>query len=91
MGSGGIQLGEAMKESRIPYAVIITLLVQAAGILIWASQLDTRDNAMEQRTASGIGLNEKFARLEERLENMKQDIGGIRRELDRLTDKLLKP
>jgi Tfp pilus assembly protein PilO len=76
---------------RIPFAVLITVLVQAAGVLIWATQLDARVGGMEQQVMSTTALNEKFARLEERLENMKQDLGGMKRQLDHLSDRLLKP
>jgi len=78
-------------DRRLPFAVIVTLLVQAAGALVWATELDARVNGLEQQLVTSSSLNEKFARLEERLENMKQDIEGIKHQLDHLTDRLLKP
>jgi len=77
-------------QRRMPYALIITLLVQAASVLIWATQLDARVNGMEQQCAGASGLMEKFARLEERIDGVKQDIGNVKHQLDRLTDRLLK-
>ena len=74
---------------RIPLAVIITLLVQCIGAVIWATQLDARVAAMEEQSVSTVVLNEKFARLEERLDNMKQDLSGMKRQLDRLTERFL--
>jgi hypothetical protein len=68
---------------RLPMALLVTLLMQVASVLIWATQLDARVNNIEQLCTNNSGLNEKFARLDERLDGMKH-------QLDRLTDKLLK-
>lgn len=76
-------------DTRIPVAVLISCLLQVAGALIWATQLDARVNTLEERTLDGKGLNEKFARLEERLDFMKQDLAGMKQQLDHLTDKLI--
>ena len=68
---------------RLPMALLLTIIIQAGSALIWATQLDARVNNVEQLCNGNSGLNEKFARLEERLDGMKH-------QLDRLTDKLLK-
>jgi hypothetical protein len=78
-------------DRRISIALIISLLVQIASALIWATQLDARVSHMEQQVISNNGLNEKFARLDERLDDMKQNLDGIKHQLDQLTDHLLKP
>ena len=78
-------------DRHVSVAVILMLLFQVAGVLIWATQLEARVGGMEQQSVNSSTLNEKFARLEERLENMKQDIGSMKRQLDRLTERLLKP
>lgn len=84
------KLSDGWKIDRhIPVAVILTLLIQVGGVLIWATQLDARVSGIEQQAISSNTLNEKFARLDERLDNMKQDIAGIKRQLDKLTDRLL--
>jgi Tfp pilus assembly protein PilO len=77
-------------DKRVPVAVILTMFIQIAGILIWAAQLDARVGNMERQVIGETSLNEKFARLEERLENMKQDIVSLRHQIDRLTERLLK-
>lgn len=69
--------------------VVFTLLVQAGGILIWATQLDARVNVIEQQSMNTTSMNEKFARLEERLDGMRQNIDDMKRQLNRLTDRLL--
>lgn len=68
---------------RLPLAILVTLLAQAASVLIWATQLDARVNNIEHICSGNSNLNEKFARLDERLDDMKQ-------QLDRITNKLLK-
>lgn len=77
-------------ERRIPVAVILTLLVQMGGALIWAAQLDARVDSIEIKHVDDRHLNEKFARLEERLDFLKQDIGGMKHQLAQLTDKLIR-
>lgn len=73
----------------MPWAVVMTLLMQASGALVWATQLEARVGAVEQQGVSTAVFNEKFARLDERLENMKRDIDGIRRQIENLTSHLL--
>jgi hypothetical protein len=75
---------------RMPMALIFTLLMQAAVILIWATQLDARVNGVEQQMLGNHGLNEKFAKLEERLDDVKQGMGDIKRQIEQLTQNLLK-
>ena len=76
-------------DRRIPFAVILTMLLQLAGALIWATQLDARVGNVEEQMVSDSSLNEKFGRLDERLESLKQNMDGIKRQLDKLTDRLL--
>ena len=71
-------------------AAIVTLLMQAGAILIWATQLDARVNGVEQQMMNNHGLNEKFAKLEERLDDVKQGMGEIKRQIEQLTENLLK-
>ncbi len=71
-------------------AAVVTLLMQAGAILIWATQLDARVNGVEQQMMNNHGLNEKFAKLEERLDDVKQGMGEIKRQIEQLTQNLLK-
>jgi len=77
-----------MVDRRVPIAVIVTLLIQMGGALVWATQLDARVGDMERQTITSASLNEKFARLEERLDDMKQNLAAMKRQLDHLTDRL---
>ena len=77
-------------DKRIPIALLITIVLQVGAVLIWATQLDARVNQLEQYTMADSGLNEKFARLEERLDSVKQNLVGVRQQLDNITDKLIR-
>ena len=76
-------------DKRIPVALFISIILQMGGALIWASQLDARVNQLEQNTLADSGLGEKFARLEERLDSLKQNLAGMRQQLDHITDQLM--
>lgn len=84
-----IQEGHWTLDRRIPFAVILTMVMQIVAALVWATQLDARVNNVEAKITTDAGLSEKFARLDERLEGMKQNIDGMKHQLDRLTDKLV--
>ena len=75
---------------RIPLAVTGMLLAQASGILIWATQLDARVAGIEQQGMNGRNLNEKFAALETRLDDVREGMGDIKRQIAQLTQNLLK-
>jgi len=75
-------------DRRVPIAVIVTLLIQMGGALVWATQLDARVGDVERQEITSANLNEKFARLEERLDDMKQNLAAMKRQLDHVTDRL---
>ena len=77
-------------DRRISLAFVMTLVLQFAGILIWATQLDARVTRVEQQSADNIGLAERFARVEERLDNVKQDTNAMKQLLSNLTEKLIR-
>ncbi len=77
-------------DRRVPVAVMIMLLMQVGGVLVWATQLDARVSGIERQAITTGMLNEKFTRLDERLDNMKQDLSEVRQQLGRLTERLLK-
>ena len=77
-------------DRRIPIAVIITLLMQMIGALIWATELDARVGAIEKQNSGMGNVIEKFARLEERLDQVKDDMGYVKRKLDYVTDRMIR-
>jgi hypothetical protein len=74
-------------DKRVPVAVIIAMILQIAGILVWATQLDARVGGVEQQLQGESLLLEKFARLEERLEFLKRDVEGIGRKIDTMQER----
>lgn len=82
---------QAKTGLRLPAAAVMAVLAQAAGIIVWATQLDARVADIEQKSVNEAKLSEQFARLDERLDHMRQDIGEIKNELNHLADRLMRP
>ena len=77
-------------DRRIPIAVMIALLMQAAGALIWATELDARVEHIERQSSGSSSNDEKFGRIEERLDSIKENIDAMKRQIDHLTYRLIK-
>lgn len=82
-GAGGV-----LAYGRVSVTLIATLILQAAGVLIWATHLESRVNNMEQQSVNAVMLNEKFARLDERMEHLKQQILVMNTQLEQLNKRL---
>src|SRR5258708_327545 len=74
-------------DHRVPLTLIVTLLIQAGAALIWATQLDARVNQMEEQSINGSVIDQKFVGLEQRLDDMKQDLLEVKRQLNRLMER----
>lgn len=77
-------------DRRIPIAVIGALVMQMMGAIIWVTELDARVSYVENQSLGNINANEKFARLEERLDAIRQNVDSIKRDVSQITDRLLK-
>jgi len=77
-------------DRRVPLTVLVALLVQFAAAIVWATQLDARVDMIERHAMDGSGLSVRFARLEERLEFLKQDMSFLKTQLDQLNQHLLR-
>ena len=77
-------------DRRIPVTLLVMLFLQMVGAIIWATQLDARVNRVEAQAEGSADIGETIARMDERLNNMRQDIGGMRQQLNQLTERLLK-
>jgi len=73
----------------VPPTVLFALAMQLAGALVWASQLEARMQGVEKLTGGPPQMNEKFGRLEERLDGLRGDISAMRRQVQTLTDRML--
>lgn len=73
-------------ERKVPVAVITIFFIQVITVIVWATQLAARVEHVEQKALSNEVASEKFARLEERLEHIREDITIIRRQIEKATD-----
>jgi|GEM_PF-1272059 len=48
-----------------PLAVVVTVVIQTAFVLLWVGRAGARLDMMEQRLEQQAGVNERLARLEE--------------------------
>lgn len=81
---------ETMQERimHMPWTLFLTLVMQFIGVLIWATQLEARVEHTERLLQGAMALNEKFARLEERIDGVKQEMAGMREQAQILNKKL---
>lgn len=79
---------EGLLAGRIPVGILFALAMQLAGALVWASHLEARVAGVEKQTAHTVLLNERFARLEERLDNLKVETSGVRQEMQVLNQRI---
>jgi hypothetical protein len=72
-------------DRRIPIALLATLIMQFAAALIWASRLNARVETLEIHAEHSHDLSEKLARIDERVQAMKQDTDFIKQSINRIT------
>lgn len=70
-----------MFERKITLAVVLALMMQTGGALIWAGAAAQRIEVLEERVAMARPVAERLARVETELEVM-------RAQLDRIEDKV---
>lgn len=69
-------------DKRIPIALLITLFLQIAMAIIWATQLNARVDSLEEKAVYSSDFGEKLARIDERLQSVKQYMEDIKHELE---------
>jgi hypothetical protein len=72
-----------MRE-RWPLAIIITVLLQAAGALLWAGQAAARIDELQTRIEAQAPVAERLARLEEQAASTRAALDRIEAKLDRI-------
>lgn len=68
-------------DKRIPIALLLMLFIQIVSGIVWATQLNARVGNLENEAGASAGFGEKLARIDERLQNLKQDMEFIKREV----------
>ncbi|HRE44322.1 MAG TPA: hypothetical protein PKY87_10170 [Terricaulis sp.] len=69
-------------DPRITIAVIVTIILQTAGALLWAGQAAARLEAVERAVAIQPEVADRLARLEEQVSDARRALGRIERKLD---------
>lgn len=70
-------------DRRVSFAFLLSLLIQLLTLVIWATYLEARVGSLELSHGRDIAVPERLARLEERVEAVRQDVAFIRREMER--------
>ncbi|MEZ5691470.1 MAG: hypothetical protein R3D71_07390 [Rickettsiales bacterium] len=77
-------------DKRIPIALLVTLFLQIAAALIWASQLNARVGMLEQESLNSALFGEKLARIDERLQSVRQHMEDIKDKVENIDERLSK-
>ena len=75
-------------DKRIPIALLMTLILQIFAGLIWATQLNARVGTLENQAISTSNFGEKLARIDERLQGMKQYMEDIKHQIEIVNGRL---
>lgn len=70
-------------DMRITLALIVAVVLQAAGGFIWTGRAAARLDAVEARTAKTDEMAERLARLEEQTAQVRASLARIERKLER--------
>jgi type VI protein secretion system component VasK len=69
-------------DPRVTIAVILALILQTAGALMWAGRAAARLDAVERAVATQPEVAERLARLEEQVGEARRSLTRIERRLD---------
>lgn len=75
-------------DRHIPVALICTLILQTAGAVWWASQLQSRVTELERVNVSTSSQADRLVKLETRFESVLEKLGDIRATLGRFEPRL---
>lgn len=70
-------------DARVTYALILALVLETAGALIWAGRAAARLDEVERAVATQPEVAERLARLEEQISEARRSLTRIERRLDR--------
>ena len=69
-------------DRTITSGIILAVLVQTAGALLWAGTAEARLSQLETQAAADLPVAERLARLEEQMVGARQSLTRIERRLD---------
>jgi hypothetical protein len=70
-------------DPRVTYALILALLLQAAGGLMWAGRAAARLDELERAVATQPEVAERLARLEEQITEARRSLARVEQRLER--------
>ena len=69
-------------DRTITFSLVVAVLVQTAGALLWAGAAEARLSQLETQAAADLPVAERLARLEEQMVGARQSLTRIERRLD---------
>jgi hypothetical protein len=66
-------------DKRVPLALIMTIVIQTAGLVWWASSLSERVNSLERTREATAPQADRLTRVEVKLEGVQSGIDEIKR------------
>ena len=69
-------------DRTITFSLVVAVLVQTAGALLWAGAAEARLSQLETQAVADLPVAERLARLEEQMIGARQSLGRIERRLD---------
>ena len=69
-------------DRTITLSLVVAVLVQTAGALLWAGAAEARLSQLEAQATADLPVAERLARLEEQMIMARQSLGRIERRLD---------
>lgn len=69
-------------QRQISFGVLIALLVQTSGALIWFGQVGTRIDQLERQSVRQVDLAERLAGLEAEMRLVRESLVRIERRMD---------
>jgi len=87
-------------DKRVSISIIVALLLQTGGLIVWASKIDSRVAVLEKtdamallerdaNRAMNVGQENRITRLETRDETVEKALASIDSKLDRLVDTII--
>ncbi len=71
-------------DRRVPLAIVVAIILQSAGVLVWIGQITQRINHIERNTLFVAEIGERIARLEENSSFTRASLQRIERQIDLL-------
>jgi len=69
-------------DRTVTFGLVLAILIQTAGALLWAGAAEARLAHLESRAVSDAPVAERLARLEEQMLMARQSLGRIETRLD---------